>query len=399
MLLGARGGDVEDASLLGLVGLALGELDPLELLGVDRARAQRGKSQADLPVVGDAQRAGLLAPVLAEVGDADDRELEALGAVHGHQPHGVELLGLERRLALALGDQVALGDRVDEAAQVAALLGLVVARHPHQLAHVGHAPVAGGQRQHVLVVAGLADSAVDQRLERHRRRAAALRLEDAHEALDAAPVGVRQLREQLGALAQHPPGVPPGRARLEPDQRDRVERGADERRGQQRVERQLVERVRQRRQPVAQVGHLLLAPVAAPADDVRRHAALLQRPLVAGHVGRGAQQQHDVATAVGAALAGQLVDAAGQQARLERAPGCDRAQALTERVLALAGEPLVPAALVLVDDQQLDGRVDARRLGARVRALAQRLEVLAPELARRHGRSRPGPRRASGSSS
>ena len=74
----------------------------------------------------------------------------------GHQPHRVERLGLQRRLALARLDGVALGERVDEAAQVAALLGLVLARHPHQLAHVGHPPVAGGQREHVPVVAGLA---------------------------------------------------------------------------------------------------------------------------------------------------------------------------------------------------------------------------------------------------
>ena len=69
-------------------------------------------------------------------------------------PHRVERLGLERRLALARLERVALGDGVDEAAQVAALVGLVLARHPHQLAHVRHAPVPPWQRQQVAVVAG-----------------------------------------------------------------------------------------------------------------------------------------------------------------------------------------------------------------------------------------------------
>ena len=49
---------------------------------------------------------------------------------------------LERRLALAGLDHVALGDAVDEAAQVAALVGLVLARQAHQLADVGHPPRA-----------------------------------------------------------------------------------------------------------------------------------------------------------------------------------------------------------------------------------------------------------------
>ena len=91
----------------------------------------------------------VLAAVLAEVGHAHDRELEALRAVDGHQPHRVERLGLERRLALARLDHVALGHGVDEAAQVAALVGLELARHPHQLAHVRHPARAAGQREQV----------------------------------------------------------------------------------------------------------------------------------------------------------------------------------------------------------------------------------------------------------
>ena len=78
----------------------------------------------------------------AEVGHGDDRELEPLGRVHGHDPDPVVVLGLGRGDALAL---VALGEllrRGEEAAQVAALVLLELAREPHQLAHVRHPPAA-----------------------------------------------------------------------------------------------------------------------------------------------------------------------------------------------------------------------------------------------------------------
>ena len=76
----------------------------------------------------------------AEVGDRDDRELEALGRVHGHHPDAVVALGLHRGHALALVALGALGGEGEEAGQVAALARLVVARQPHQLAHVRHPP-------------------------------------------------------------------------------------------------------------------------------------------------------------------------------------------------------------------------------------------------------------------
>ena len=85
----------------------------------------------------------VVAPLLAQIGDCDERELEALRPVDGHQPDRIEILGLERGLALALLDQVALGDEVDEAAHVAPGVGLVLAREAHQLADVRHPPVAG----------------------------------------------------------------------------------------------------------------------------------------------------------------------------------------------------------------------------------------------------------------
>jgi hypothetical protein len=86
--------------------------------------------------------------------------------VDGHQTDGLDVLGLERGLALAVAELVALGDVVDEGAQVAALLGLELARQAHQLADVGHPAAAGALGEQVEVVAGAGDAAVDQGLER-----------------------------------------------------------------------------------------------------------------------------------------------------------------------------------------------------------------------------------------
>ena len=119
------------------------------------------------------------------------------------------VLGLQRRLALALGDQVALGHEVDEAAQVAALLGLELARHPHQLAHVGHPPLAGGHRQHCAVIARARHRPVDQRLQGHpRRRALASARERAGERASAArqlAAGAGRRAAPVGSSAIDPP--------------------------------------------------------------------------------------------------------------------------------------------------------------------------------------------------
>ena len=101
-----------------------------------------------MPSRADQQRRAAGAGLAAEVGDADDRELEALGAVDRHQPHGVQALGLERGLALARLGEVARGGVGEEAAQVAALGALVLAGQPHQLAQVREPAVAAGPREH-----------------------------------------------------------------------------------------------------------------------------------------------------------------------------------------------------------------------------------------------------------
>ena len=178
---------------------------------VHRAAARPASRRPDAAVLGDAQRAVVLAAVLAEVAQADHRELEALGAVDGHHAHGVDVLGLERSLALARLEHVALGHGVDEAAQVAALVGLELARHAHQLAHVGHAPLAAGQREQVAVVARGGDRAVDQRLERHlagdagaRPRSGSTKAAASRSPVARPAAGSSQL---LARLAHEPPRV------------------------------------------------------------------------------------------------------------------------------------------------------------------------------------------------
>jgi hypothetical protein len=385
--LGPRHGHVEDAPLLGLAGGLLLRLDPLELRAVHAAAADRREPQAEAAVVRDAQRAVVLAAVLAEVGHAHDRELEPLGSVHGHQPHGVERLGLERGLPLARLQHVALCQRVDERAQVAALVGLELARHPHQLAHVGHAAGAGRERQDVRVVARARDRPVDERFQRDLGRGLPLGFEQGNKGgRPAHVVGRKQLHERgfvtlrrhigrnfTDPFAEQPPGVAARSPGLEADQRDRVQRQPGQRRGEHAVDGQLVERVRQRGEPVAQVGDLLLGPVAAAAHHVRGDPALLEGPLVVDHVGGGAQQ-HDHVAPLEVALAREILDAPCEQPRLCRAPWGGTAHGRAERLLG--AERVVPAPLVAVGHEQLDTRVDCGPLVPRAGRLPKRLEVV-----------------------
>ena len=174
-------------------------------------------------------------------------------------------LGLERRLALAGAQQVLLGDEVDEAAELAALLGLVLAREPHQLADVGHAPLAARHAQHAPVVAGAGHRPVDHALEREPRRRLALGPEALDEGAHARTVGLRRAPPRLPPRASHQTSRPRSLARS-PIVASASEGRPDERRGEQRVERQLVARVGERRQVGAQVA----APAAGSSSRARR---------------------------------------------------------------------------------------------------------------------------------
>ena len=304
MLLRARGRHVEDAALLLLRRHAALGLDALEPRAVHRAAAQAGEPQAHAAVLGDPQRAVVVAAVLSEVREADNRELEALRAVHGHHPHRVEVLGLERCLALPGLEGVALRERIDETAEVAALVGLVLPGHPHQLSDVRHPARAAREREQVPVVPGERDRTVDQRLERHLADDPALGLEAVREGHEPAPVAGGELLEQLrfGFVAvapkcgaQRPPRVAAGAPGVKTDQRHAVQGQPGERRGQDGVDGQPVERVGERGEPVAQVQDLLLAPVAATADHVHGYPALLERTLEQAHRRGGAEQHHHVA--------------------------------------------------------------------------------------------------------
>ena len=136
------------------------------------------------------------------------------------------------------------------------------------------------------------------------------------------------------------------------EQDQRVRPDAAERRGEHAEQRLLVERVRERGEVGEAVADRLLGPVAAAADDVGRHALLLERLLEQPQRRGRADEHDDVARGpAGLELAPEPV---GDHARLGAAVG-----------LGLdAGEPeavvLLPAAGV--GDEQLDARLGVARL-------------------------------------
>ena len=151
--------------------------------------ARLGQPQPEAAVAPDPHQLGSPPRPAAEIGDAHDLELEPLGAMDRHQPHRVERLALDRRLALArlagpgAGAEAAAGapgDEVEESAQVGPVRRLVLAREAHQLAHVGQPPLPARHREHGQVVARPLERAVDQPL-----GAGA----GGHLALDGEPVG------------------------------------------------------------------------------------------------------------------------------------------------------------------------------------------------------------------
>ena len=306
-----------------------------------------------------------------------------------HQPHGVQVLGLERRLSLARGQHVLLREVVDERAQVAALLGLERARQAHQLAHVRHPPAAVGQREQRAVVARVGDDAVEQALERHGRRERAVLLDLATSSgMRSRSAGGEGVEQAVRAVrrGERPPRIavePPGR---QAEQADRVEREPAERGAENRVERLLVERVREHRQVRAQVGHLLLRPVVAPADHVGLDPPLAQRPLVERHVDRRAQQDDDVVG--GAPVVDQPPDAVREQPHLGGAPRRQVGQARAERRPRRASSQ---RARRLVDDDQLDGRAPSRG-----RAVQVELELVGRRRGCPTGSSRWKPRPSAG---
>ena len=122
-------------------------------------------------------------------------------------------------------------------------------------------------------------------------------------------------RREAGALDRSPGPAAAG-AR---DVGEGVGGQPDERRGEHAVERGLVARVGERREPGAEVAHDLAAPVAAPADRQRQQALILERALEDRQVAEAAQQHDDV---LGPRVAGvdEVAQALGQQPRLGAPP-------------------------------------------------------------------------------
>ena len=86
---------------------------------VTLAAVQADEPQADAIRRSTSRSGGLRFAPAAEVGDHDDRELEALRGVDRHQPHGVEAAEVDGRVGLAGVGLELGGGEVDEAAHVA----------------------------------------------------------------------------------------------------------------------------------------------------------------------------------------------------------------------------------------------------------------------------------------
>ena len=243
-----------------------------------------GQAQPEAPVAPDPHQLG--APdrgAAAEVGHADDRELEPLGAVDRHQPHRVERLALDRRLALPRADAARRTARLRRARGSRAgrgRRGLVLARQPHQLAHVGQPPLAAGHREHApgrsrWRRSTRSISSLDARCgaaaarPRTTPRTRQLRASSALQLVEAGSVGLARSPHQ----GSRPRPRPAAASTTSASTRD-----ADQRRGEHRVQRLLVARVGERAQIGDHVDDLRVRPVAAPADHVGRDAARPRAP-------------------------------------------------------------------------------------------------------------------------
>ena len=337
-LLGAGGGDVEQPAFL----RGLGRGQPLGDARVAERRdgvaaGQRRQPQARARPGADQQPLARDHAGPAEIGHADDGELQPLGAVDRHQPHGVEPLRLQRGLALArLGEVLTRGVR-QEAAQVTAFGALVLAGEAHQLAQVGQPALAAGTAEDLEVVARRGDRALEQHLDRQPLGAEPLRGGEAGEGDEPVAVVLGQRVEPGARRAQGRPRAAAGAAARLGEQQQRVRPDAAEGRGEHPVERGLVERVGEHREVGDGVAHLRLRPVPAAADHVGGQALLLQRLLEQAQGARGADQHDDVPRrAAGIDL---LAQPRGDGARLRPPP-----RLRGERGQAELGLALLPAA-------------------------------------------------------
>ena len=236
----------------------------------------------------------------AEVGDADDLELEPLGAVDRHQPHRVERLALDRRLALARGRRSrptpprgrgrARGSRAGPGPTPPRTRARGASACARWRAAAGRraSPASPGRSRCARAPARSAPRSPAGRHERARPRTT-----------PRTPPGARDRRRRAsssapsGSRSTHHGSRPRARAAA-PSTTSASAETPDQRRGEHRVQRLLVARVGERAQVGDEVDDLRMGPVAAAADHVRRDPALLERALVDPQVGRGAGQQDDL---------------------------------------------------------------------------------------------------------
>ena len=339
-------------------------LSSLEERRRDELAPGDGDLEREPPVRRREQAGDARVRLAAGVGERDDVELEALRGVHGHDPHGVDLLLGKRRLGLLRGELGERADEREEAREVGPAQGLVVARDPHELAHVRVAPAPVGLREAGEVVVVLRDDPLEQVGDADLPRG----LDEPVEALPERP---HQPRVVLREPVRQPVLEPAEERRLRgPAQRVQARVGdADQRRGEHGEQRAVVVAAAYEPQVGAQVGDLL-APVVAAADRaVRLEARLPERRLV--QVGVGARpQQHDHA-GLRVPLVAQLGEARREHDRLVLAGIADRAG--------------------LVDHEQLerDAVLGRGRAAARHEALEAVVEDLPEDLVQ-HGDERIG---------
>ena len=169
--------------------------------------------QADLAAGDEQVLVAVGGPLATEVGDADDRELEALRGVDRHQPHGLDVAQLDRRVGLArLGLELG-GREIGEPADVAPAVALEGGGEPQQLVDVRQPARAAGERQHVQVVGRRVDDAAQELVEREPRRERALGGEARREGVEPLAVVGGQPLAQLAVAGDRAPGVAAAGAR------------------------------------------------------------------------------------------------------------------------------------------------------------------------------------------
>ncbi len=286
-----------------------------------------------------------------------------------HQLHGVGLDAFDRRLGLARPAVFQVGDQVDEGAQLPALLFLEATGEAQQLVDVGKPSLGPVQTEHVALVASLGDSPLEQLGDAPPPGLGPLGLEPGHEGSQHGAVALRELAGVPGGRLQRLPQGRAGRAAGGGEKRQAITRAAGERRGQRRVERLLVARVRKRPQVAVKVLDLLAAPERPDAGEGPQPLQL-QRPLEGLDVPGRAQQDRDL---VGPRLAAvdELADALREQPRLGLAPERGVRQPSGDR----RGRGMLPPVLRGAREQHLDERAAGRGAALLPAAVYERREV------------------------